>query len=201
MPTKTFANLPPEKKQAIFTAAIREFAANRFNAASINQVVKTAGISRGSFYQYFSGKEDLYLYVLAEIAREKIAVAEKVKQNQPGADFFQAFFYIFRSVLDWAKDKPLYHQVGMLVDYDDGVFIAKLTARAPAGWALLKEIFQRDQELGRIKPDADADMVINLLFTQNQHYFKQFYRTGSEENLRKQVLRLLEIIKGGIANV
>jgi TetR/AcrR family transcriptional regulator len=62
MPKDTFFNLDEAKRNRIFEAAVDEFSQRRFSEASINQVVKNAGISRGSFYQYFQNKEDLYLY-------------------------------------------------------------------------------------------------------------------------------------------
>jgi AcrR family transcriptional regulator len=58
-----FARLPPEQQQAILQAALDEFAARGFHDASLNQVIEAAGISKGSMYYYFDGKEDLYAYV------------------------------------------------------------------------------------------------------------------------------------------
>lgn len=62
MPTETFFNLPKEKQNRILTAAAREFSRVGLNEASIAKVIKEAEISRGSFYQYFTDKEDLYYY-------------------------------------------------------------------------------------------------------------------------------------------
>lgn len=59
-----FARLPPEQQQAILRAALDEFAARGFHDASLNRVIEAAGISKGSLYYYFDGKEDLYTYVL-----------------------------------------------------------------------------------------------------------------------------------------
>ena len=73
MPADTFRNLPEEKRLRIFHAAVAEFSQQPFSQASINRIVKDAGIPRGSFYQYFADKEDLYLYVITEIGREKMA--------------------------------------------------------------------------------------------------------------------------------
>lgn len=60
----TFQNLKPEKKQIIIEAALDEFTELPFNEASITSIVKKAGISRGSFYQYFESKENLYRYLV-----------------------------------------------------------------------------------------------------------------------------------------
>jgi AcrR family transcriptional regulator len=78
MPKDTFNNINEEKKRKIFDAAVLEFSTRRFSEASINQIVKTAGIPRGSFYQYFNYKEDIFLYMYEEIAREKPAFSDMV---------------------------------------------------------------------------------------------------------------------------
>jgi AcrR family transcriptional regulator len=58
-----FAKLPSEQQQVILRAALDEFAARGFHDASLNRVIEAAGISKGSLYYYFDGKEDLYAYV------------------------------------------------------------------------------------------------------------------------------------------
>ena len=58
-----FAKLPERQQQAIVQAALDEFAAHGFHDASLNRVIEAAGISKGSLYYYFDGKEDLFAYV------------------------------------------------------------------------------------------------------------------------------------------
>ncbi|MEO8095709.1 MAG: TetR/AcrR family transcriptional regulator [Pseudolysinimonas sp.] len=58
-----FARLPASQQQAIVHAALDEFAARGFHEASLNRVIEAAGISKGSLYYYFDGKEDLFAYV------------------------------------------------------------------------------------------------------------------------------------------
>ena len=55
-----FAKLPAHQRQAIVQAALDEFATHGFHDASLNRVIEAAGISKGSMYYYFDGKEDLY---------------------------------------------------------------------------------------------------------------------------------------------
>ena len=64
MPRPRFHKLPPEHQEGILRAALEEFAAHGFNAASLNRIIDAAGISKGSMYYYFDGKEDLYAHVL-----------------------------------------------------------------------------------------------------------------------------------------
>lgn len=63
MPRPRFARLPLEQQHAIERAALVEFAAHGFHDASLNRMIEAAGISKGSLYYYFDGKEDLYAHV------------------------------------------------------------------------------------------------------------------------------------------
>lgn len=58
-----FARLAQSQQDAILRAALDEFAAHSFHDASLNRVIEVAGISKGSMYYYFDGKEDLYAHV------------------------------------------------------------------------------------------------------------------------------------------
>ena len=63
MPRPRFHKLPPAQQEAILRAAFDEFATHGFNSASLNRIIDAAGISKGSMYYYFDGKEDLYTHV------------------------------------------------------------------------------------------------------------------------------------------
>lgn len=83
MPHPTFDRLPSAKQKILKQAAIKEFATVSYNDASINKIIQDAGISRGSFYQYFDDKEDLYLYLVSEYRSEVFAwLVEKVQEEE-----------------------------------------------------------------------------------------------------------------------
>ena len=66
MPKQTFFNLPNEKKESLIQAAMKEFSRAPLAEASIANIIKDAAIPRGSFYQYFEDKEDLFYFLLEE---------------------------------------------------------------------------------------------------------------------------------------
>ncbi|PLS08525.1 TetR/AcrR family transcriptional regulator [Neobacillus cucumis] len=67
MPKITFINLPEEKKQTLIVAMKKEFSRVPLYDASISNIVKTANIPRGSFYQYFEDKEDAFFFLLNDL--------------------------------------------------------------------------------------------------------------------------------------
>lgn len=82
MPKKTYFNLDEDKKLRILNAAKEEFSRVPLLEASISNVIKIAGIPRGSFYQYFENKEDLYFYYFDTIRQNQSKrFVEVLKQN------------------------------------------------------------------------------------------------------------------------
>jgi AcrR family transcriptional regulator len=73
MPTKTFFNLSDDKQRLILDAALEEFAKHDYTNASVSRIVAQAGIAKGSIYQYFQDKQDLYLYVLEHGMQKRFA--------------------------------------------------------------------------------------------------------------------------------
>ena len=84
MPKKTFYNLAPEKRKLINAAARAEFARVPLAEASIARIIKEAEIPRGSFYQYFEDKDDLFIEIAAEEAKKKFRVFINILTSQDG---------------------------------------------------------------------------------------------------------------------
>ena len=57
-------HVPPEKMDNIMRAAVVEFARYPFNTASYNRIIRSAGLSKGAMYHYFSSKEDLFRLIM-----------------------------------------------------------------------------------------------------------------------------------------
>jgi len=201
VPKTTFNNLPKEKQQKIFDAAVEEFSTKTFSNASINQIIKNAEIPRGSFYQYFNDKEDIYLYMISEIGKEKLVIAKDVDKTNPNADFFESYYNMFKIILDWAKDKPKYMKIGLLMNIDDSSFIEKFRQVSRAGFQLQKEMLSRDKERGLIKSDVDVDLVVDMLYTLNMSIQAKYFKDGDYNKMLEKLTEIIKIIKGGIANV
>jgi len=59
-----FMNLDENKSKKIIDAAMNEFIRSGYERASTNVIVKEAGISKGSLFNYFTNKKGLYLFLL-----------------------------------------------------------------------------------------------------------------------------------------
>ncbi|MGW3917134.1 TetR family transcriptional regulator C-terminal domain-containing protein [Streptomyces sp. NPDC005070] len=56
------------KREEVAQAAFRQFHAQGFNATGISDIVKAAGVPKGSFYNHFSSKEESALEALSRYA-------------------------------------------------------------------------------------------------------------------------------------
>lgn len=98
MPKQTFIKLSIDKKETLIHAAKKEFSRVPLFEASIANIVKEAGIPRGSFYQYFEDKEDLYYFLLDEYSQRlrKRFITILKKQN---GDLLETFIESFEMML------------------------------------------------------------------------------------------------------
>ncbi len=201
MPTQTFDNLSEEKKKKIFDAAVLEFSTRRFSEASINQIIKTAEIARGSFYQYFQDKEDIYLYMITEIGKEKMKVIGRTEELNPDADFFEIYMRMFKEGLQWARTNPDYYRVGMLMELDDSQFLLKFREMSAEGMKSLVTLIERDKQRGLIKLEVDSQLVVEMLYVLNMNLLMDDFKSGTEESMAKRFIDMVDIIRGGIACV
>ncbi len=103
MPTQRFLKLKEEKKQVILDAAVHEFSRVPYSSASINQIIKEADISRGSFYTYFEDKDDLMRYILRgfrDNCQKKIFEFLREEQGNP----FEAAMGLLGIVMEQGED-------------------------------------------------------------------------------------------------
>ena len=104
MPSETFCRLPEVKKKRIMEAVEKELTLHPISEVSINKIIQSAGISRGSFYQYFTDKYDMLGYVLNGY-RQK--VGEKIGRilDEQSGDVFCSMEIFLSGSLEFAKEQ------------------------------------------------------------------------------------------------
>jgi AcrR family transcriptional regulator len=108
MPKQTFLNLPEEKRKAFLEIALEEFANNDYNTASVSKIVERAGIAKGSVYQYFEDKKDLFLYLLDHANQEMMSVIHKTLPPNLNADFFETLRWQMAVTVQAATELPVH---------------------------------------------------------------------------------------------
>lgn len=83
-----FEQLDPEKKERILNAAYDEFAEKGYENASTNVIAKNAGIGKGTLFNYFGSKENLF-HELIRTAFDTVKKEYLDKVDYDETDFFK----------------------------------------------------------------------------------------------------------------
>lgn len=98
MPSETFFRLPEAKRNKLIKAAREVFSETPYESASLNQIIRRAGIPRGSFYMYFADKEELFSYLMTGYAGTvSRAITEQLRAS--GGDPFAGMLAFY----DWTQ--------------------------------------------------------------------------------------------------
>jgi AcrR family transcriptional regulator len=166
MPKQTFLNLPDEKRKVIIDAAIDEFAEYGLENASTNRIVANSGIAKGSFYQYFEDKQDVFMYLLTILESEKM---EFFKTNHPPSknmDTFQYFRWMIKSGMEFNSAYPRMTQAISRVLLGEGLYYGKTfeNQRQKANKALHMMIDQAIKS-GEVDPSVDVELAVMVMET------------------------------------
>lgn len=90
MPTVTWARVDPARRAAVVEAAEAEFGAHGFSRGSLNVIARRAGVAKGSLFQYFADKRDLYAFI-ADIASQRVRsyMEDLIRELDPNRPFFE----------------------------------------------------------------------------------------------------------------
>lgn len=166
MPKQTFFNLPDEKRNTIIDAAIDEFAEYGFESASINRIVANSGISKGSFYQYFEDKRDVFMHLLSVLEQEKMEYFKGKHPPSNNMDTFQYFRWVIKAGMEFNSAYPRITQAISRVLLMEGLYYGKFFGdyhqkTLDALEMMIKQAIAR----GEVDPSVDIDLAVMVMDT------------------------------------
>ncbi len=203
MPKDTFSRLDKEKQNRIFESALNEFSKRSFNESKLSNIIKEANIPRGSFYQYFENKLDLFKYVFNTLGEKKMVYMADLIHNPDEIPFLDLFRKLYSIGIKYAIDNPRGVKMVMyLYASRDLVFEEVLGMGLKQAKQFYVGYIESDKKLGRINPDIDTDifaeMMLNII---NNISFEEF-RIGNEninyENMLDKFNKKIFILEKGI---
>lgn len=204
MPKETFFNLPDEKRITIQEAALAEFAAHSYAGASINRIVAAAGIAKGSFYQYFEDKADLFKQVLDYIAELKMAYITPSLMNPAGVDFFTLLEDLYTMGLAFAKANPQAARLGFEVNENKSAPVFKELLRDSRKKAVefFGPLLDLAIERGEVDPGIDKQfvifMIVQLQLASLDFYLENNRRSDLEDDFMPTIRLMLDLLRNGI---
>lgn len=171
MVRQTFLNLEAEKRERIFHAALEEFARYPLQSASTNRIVARAGIPKGSIYQYFQDKNDLYRYVVTEAARAKLAYLSEHTQVNTPADFFERLGRLMLLGAEFDLSHPYHSQVLANAINHNQAEVSELNLEKMSADFLHGELARAQQD-GQVRADLPVDLLVFVLNTLTINFSK-----------------------------
>ena len=199
MPTLTFNNLPEEKKNIIIEASIKEFKRALLIDASINKIIKDAGISRGSFYTYFKDINDLYTYSLNSY-KEKIIKTIKQALSETNGDLFETTKKSYEKILKLcSKDKQLFKNIFLNFNYNISIRNKMYEENLENKYKIVELISQIKKENLNINTEEELFYIIEIIIGFIMHgLIDLFMDKEKEEKVKEKLDKQLEILKRGI---
>jgi len=198
MPKETFQNLPEGKRQLIEKEAIHEFAVFGYDKASINRIVEQCQIAKGSFYQYFDDKKDLFLYLIKRVSEKKIESMSPVLQNPEQYDFFTLIRELFVSGLRFAADNPEITLMGnwLLKSKSHPIYNEVVDIGLQSAQNLYTGLLKHAISKNEIRDNIDLGFVSHIISSMNVIVMEYYFQNvkGEEADMRKIEKDIIEIV-------
>ncbi len=110
-------------EEQLLDEALNEFSSYSFDEASINRIISSAGIAKGSFYYRFPNKYDLYIHLLKEGNRKKWDFIKAETESETAdweGDIFSLFIKQAEIGMRFAAENPRYHELGKMFSREKG---------------------------------------------------------------------------------
>ncbi|BBX32582.1 TetR/ACRR family transcriptional regulator [Mycolicibacterium mageritense DSM 44476 = CIP 104973] len=165
MPTVTWGRVDPARRAAVIAAAEAEFGAHGYSRGSLNVIARRAGVAKGSLFQYFADKRDLYAFIADEASqRVRAYMEDRIRELDPSRPFFE---FLTDLLDDWVayfaehpQERSLHAAASFEVDADARVSVRAVVHRHYL--EVLRPLVRDAQERGDLRPDCDVDAMLSL---------------------------------------
>lgn len=197
---KTFYNLPYEKRKRITDAVIKEFMERPNEKVSINRIIKTAEISRGSFYQYFDDKVDLIEIITKTMFEESSNKAKEILKLSCG-DLFVMYIKMFDYFGDYSSQKQTMKIMRNIVDSfkaNDDLVSEYLKNRFNMALTNNEIYTMVDRQNLKFQDNESVKCLIEILTQVLKNAIFDIFVAGSDrEEVRERLIKKIDIIKQG----
>lgn len=209
MPKKTFFRLDEEKQERVVRAAINEFHASGFTKAKVETIAENAGVAKGSIYQYFEDKTELFMY---SVTWSMEYFMQEIDKATPLQDM-DVFDYLLKDRRKRAE--MLKRETTLLLFYQDimsGKFGKLTTTINEELWKIgdryILQLIAVGKQKGTIRSDLD-DQILALFYKGvtgqlDDYVFKKLTKYNFElnesvhEEIAATINQCIELLKNGM---
>lgn len=189
MPKQTFLNLTEEKKKRFIEAALEEFAHKEYQSASITAIVKKLEIAKGSVYQYFEDKLDLWLYLKQHAEQVKLGYIKSVKrEDYPG--FWPYYRAMYENGIHYDLENPLCSLFLYRIGFKESSpqVLPYLHSWQAQANSMFLTLIKSEQESGAFNKELSPDIAAHFMTTMSMsiaQLMQNRHRVNFEENIKQ----------------
>ncbi len=161
----TFRRLPPEKKDQIYQTAIGLFGRYGYDGMSVDRMAREAGISKGSFFQYFQSKSHLLEFTVLILDDRLAKWVGDLRRLEKVALARDRLIYLYRSLVGNARlhasEQTFYVFVTHALDHA-GVVLEGIDLERHFR-EYVRDIVERGVRTGEIRGDFETDLTEYLV--------------------------------------
>lgn len=165
-------NADASSTERILAAAETLFAAQGFDAVSMNAIAARAGVSKANIFHHFSSKNALYLAVLQAACKESCERLEHLESGE--GNFVERLCSFAQNHLEGLLSHAQVARLILRDMLDKGPDHHRALAEQVFGknFSKLVEIIRHGQEREELRRDIDPAAVAVMLIAANIHFFQ-----------------------------
>ena len=195
----TFRRLDPAKKELVYHIAVRLFGEYGYDGLPVDRFCAEAGISKGSFFQYFPSKSHLLEFTLLSFDFELERWMEKIRKQEKAVLARDRLRYAYGVIVlycELSDDQKRFFQFATHAIMHAGVAVAGVDLERHLR-EYVSEIVMRGAQTGELRGDIPADTL--AIFTQ------AFYRgmvdrvyVGKESTSKESAEDFVSVLFDGV---
>jgi AcrR family transcriptional regulator len=187
-----------ERKAEMVAAAWSLFSENGYDQTTVNAIIEKLGVSKGTFYHYFTSKEDILNGVVETMTREGLEAVRPVFEDEtlPAIDKLNQFIKAARAWrlanIDAIKGivHVLYRDENIIIRHKLHTYSVALIV------PLLTELIEQGVEEGVFNnayPSECAELLLHLGNTIGETNARLFLELESHPDNLEQIMRYIDI--------
>jgi AcrR family transcriptional regulator len=161
----TFRRLMPDKKLRAYRTAVRLFGEYGYDGLAVDEYCREAGISKGSFFQYFPSKSHLLEFAILIFDDYLLKWVSEIRRQETAVRARSRIQYLYHALVVNSKLHSAEQKFFLFVTHalnHAGVAIEGIELdRHIADY--VSEIISRGEETGEIRGDFDVELTSYLV--------------------------------------
>lgn len=203
-PTKAEAR--EDTRGELIEAAWRLFSTVGYDATPVEAILERVGVSKGTFYYYFSGKEDILDAVVSRMV-EEMAMEVGSIPSLPSLSPVEKLSRFMETISNWklANIGILRETVEVIYRDENAIIRMKINRKAVEDFSpVLAEIIAQGMEEGVFDveyPEHTAEMIMHFANAMAEMQWGPFLRLGKDASARESILRGVKLYLGAIERI